>query len=632
MPPPTSQQSEYQPTLAVQGLFWILIFCWTISPLAGYDYWFYLASGRSVLEEGTIPWADSYLGTTAIYGFERYADSAWLGNTVFYLVYALGGVLGLTLFKSALLTATTYLTYLNCRLLGLHCGWAMLWSALALWTIRGRFELRTYLYTDFFLAVLLFCLLKHSEHRDLKRLVIQVVPLMVLWTNIHQGVVAGCYLLVAWWLLGGVPRLRGGLVIALAGVAIFVKPYGIYFLDFLRDTFGNTLAVQGVMEWGNPSWSILLTQLSPLLLSLAILIPWGVLQRKKKQQPLPPLLYLGVALFFLFLGLRSIRAISEWLPIVAPLAAAYFPSGQGSCRSRRTATLTLAALFLLTFRPFSWHQLTSVDNRYPTALLQALPRDGQVFNSFEHGNFLVFKGVPPFIHGMTALYREELLQDYIDVLNAGPKTSQILERFSVEAMILHFPSSLDATGNLLEFLTRSPEWQLKAFDDQGLVYLRDLQKGSLTALRPWNLEQPWTSPELAEAQLDQLVREWPSARAYVLLSRLAAERDDWTAAKRAAERAVQLRPDLYQPWYQYGLISAKTGHLAGLLEATRNTVRLAPNDATAHLHRGLALEALRETRRGFARWWTTQRAWYHLRRALIHDPSLEPAELHLRAL
>ena len=604
-----------------------LAFLWTIAPLQGYDFWSYLSVGRIVLEEGSIPWEQSFLGRTEVWAFHKYADQAWLGSTIFYLFYKFLGLPGMIVLRSCLLSLVTTLTYFNCRLIGLQAKWAFLWSILGLWTIRSRFLSRSYLFTDLCAAALVLLVVWHWKSQRTKPFLIGIVCLFSLWSNLHQGVLAGLILLIPWTILNGHSLRLGMSTYFLACLGVMLRPHGFQYPQFIYDHFSSQTAITGVAEWAALDLKTWLQHLGPGTAIALVLVFMGVKRiiQDKPENP-PPWSFLIITGMFFFAAIRSGRSVSEILPIVFPLSAAYFPQLKAPKRLFGLATAVMLCLLFVSFPNYRWERLSDNSHRYPIALLQHIETEHhQVLNSFEYGNFLAFQGTPPFLHGVTSLYKEELLKDYQSILRTEDGYEEKLDRYQVNSCLLHFPTELDATESLVNKLFDSPDWQLKSWDDQALLFVRAPAAEGLNACRPWR-EPRWLETDEAERELLQIVKQQPSARAYTILSELAGKRADWKKAGDFARLATQENPNYYLAWMSLGLSAAKSGDLATVLESSAEGVRIAPNVSKAHFNRGLALLTLSQAESGLFSWWAKIRCQYHLKRALSLDPGFQPAQ------
>ena len=608
-----------------------VLFVWTLSPLAGFDFWFYLAMGREIVETGKIPYSQSFLGSTTALGFGRYADQAWLGNLVCYGCFWLGGFAGLVLLKSALLIGTTGVVYVCCRWNGLAPFWAGVWSTLGLWSIRGRFEMRTYLLTDLCLALFVAIMIATEKGWPPRRAAFALFALFAVWTNLHQGILAGFVAIGCWWVFGRLP-IKTRTMLFFTGLAgSLVKPHALEFPGFIYDHFTNSRAIGGVVEWAPPPPSTMIYQLGPMYVGMAAIAVFGGLHLWKLRR-WPPWAFGLMALFFAALAARSIRSISELLPVVCPLAAAYAPPLPGSRRVQAGAALMVGMLLFSTFASRNLRRLSVVDG-FPEALVRALPaQHGQLFNSFEFGNFLVYKKIPPFIHGMSGLYRERLITDFEAVLNPTPQRWEIMRNFGVGSVLLHLPQPEgDATLNIVDTLADNPDWKLELWDDTGLLFLPGKREDGLTAVRPWR-SPSWTDDVAAEAELQRLIAGQPSAIACRMLSQLLLKRGEISEATAIANQAVELSPNFYPSWAQLGLCYARAGNMQGLLTASEGGVKAAPTLASAHFNRALALSEQARVESGLSAVWHRWAAKYQARRAIWLDPTFAPARRLVNSL
>jgi hypothetical protein len=603
------------------------LFYWTLAPLQGYDFWYYLAVGRYVAEGNGLPWSESFLGTTSSLAFGRYGDQTWLSSLYFYFLYTLGGTWGLVVSRSLLLSAITGVTYLNCRLLGASPWSAGLWVTLGLWTVRSRFLLRSYHFSDLGLAVLVFCLIRFHSHPS--RRLIALAITFCLWSNFHQGVIAGWVLVFIWALFGGTSKLEGFKSLVVVFLASLVRPHGHLFLSFIYDHFANTKAVQGVVEWGPLSAVAVWEQLGAFLV-IAVLL--GVQQFRTSEKSYP-WYYLVVVLCFLFLAIRSQRAVAELLPVAFPLLIPFLKQPQWKPWKVLLGIAALTSLMLYTNPPKPWSRITSVYPHYPVQLRQvASGLPSQVFNSYEYGSYLLFEGIPPFIHGTTSLFKEQLVADFQSVLNSSTHREAVIEQFGVQTFLLHLPKEEDATVNLVNYLYQHPQWKMVAWDDSGLVFTKGDATQGLVAVKPWETKVRWRDTAAAKAELEKLLETVPSALAHILLSKIANDAKDWPEVVRQARAALGLVPYSSRAWQALAFASYKMGDMETALEATREAARWAPDNPEVQFNRALILYRGHPDRSGFSGWLIEREIRYHLNETLRLSPGNQAAQTLLSEL
>jgi len=211
--------------------------------LADADLYGHVRFGQDIMRTGVIVQSDVYSYRTA--GLP-WINHEWLAEVIFAAVYDLGGGTGLVVLKTVFCLLLFGLGYLNLHRLGLSRLGSSVVMLLAflppvIWGLPVRPQLFTYL-------LLLLELLAVAEAERGKVAWLWALPLLfVAWVNLHGGVVAGLALLFLW---GGLRlalavcgyRCPGGArsagtiaaVLILSGLALFVNPYGVDLLIFLR--------------------------------------------------------------------------------------------------------------------------------------------------------------------------------------------------------------------------------------------------------------------------------------------------------------------------------------------------------------------------------------------------------------
>ena len=585
----------------------LAVFLWTLIPIQGFDIWFYLEVGRQIVEDHHIPWSDSYLGTTDIYAFGRHANHAWISHAIFYLFYKGFGLPGLIGLRSLLITSTAFVTYLNCRLVSLSRPWSAVLILLGVFTMRSRFLLRSVLFTDLLLAVLLFILLRFASSDGTKFPYLKICALFVFWTNTHQGVSVGGICLFLWLISRSMSWKVRFSALIIGGASTLVRPYGWWYPWFFTEHFNNTAAVHGVLEWTPLGPEQIMKLLGPLLLVTALCVG-GVLYRKTV--PWGDLLF-GLA--FLLLALRSQRAVGELLPVFTPTLALLLARLSPSRRLLLPSLLCLSGLYYAGWLGIPWSRLAKLDPKYPEGLIAELPADhGQIFNSYEFGSYLIFRRKAPFIHGTTALFQEQLVLDFHKILNGGPERSSLLERFKVSEVMIHHPTANDSTDGFLKFLVEQPDWHLHWWDDSG-YYFRKGESHDLKAVRPWE-KTPWDDPNLAISELNFMLERRPSGLAYYLRGQLRLDKKEYQKALDDLERSLSLTPDYYPALLAAGTTSFRLKDFSRAEKLLKQAVRVNPT-AIAQFNLGLLLVQLNRT----------DEARSHLERALEAQPDFTPA-------
>jgi tetratricopeptide (TPR) repeat protein len=253
---------------------------------------------------------------------------------------------------------------------------------------------------------------------------------------------------------------------------------------------------------------------------------------------------------------------------VAPIAAGQFSAlGQKRSLSQfvrfRAAGVVLISV-ALTIAALGGPGLTragiGIDHRaFPEGAARFLAEHqlgGNLFNSYEYGNYLLFARYPEnrvFIDGRVDVYGPAILRLYAAVAHAAPGWQKILDQYSIEICALATEKSSDLP--LLSALHRSPDWALVYWDDISAIYIQRapdrqafLSAARVYTVRPDDFDPAvLESPErLARAEQDYRARlgEDPNfAFAAYGLARCLIQRDQRDEAAAILEKAVALEPE-----------------------------------------------------------------------------------------
>jgi hypothetical protein len=327
------------------------------------DSWLAFLSGREIVANG-LPQTDTIAVWTSGVGW---IDQQWLAQVAFYGLVLAGGI-GLALLAHvALLIAAFGGALAASRSLGASPKSAALVGMLCMFVAPWAMQLRTQSFAIPLFVALLWLLA--ADSRAPSRRVLLVLPLLVLWANLHGTVVLAALLVAlrgvtfAFAALRGPDRPAGWLGRSLAlGVlpfaCLFASPYGLALGDYYRTMLVSPLLRDFVNEWGASVPS--LTTLGFYLVACVVV---GLLLRHRsrltgfEQLALLALLAAGGS------AIRSITWFALAAAIFLPLLLDGLFSERGRSRDwsilrRPAAVAALAAvavsLVVAAARPASW--------------------------------------------------------------------------------------------------------------------------------------------------------------------------------------------------------------------------------------------------------------------------------------
>ena len=309
---------------------------------------------------------------------------------------------------------------------------------------------------------------------------LKLLPLMVLWANLHGGFTLGILLAGAAGLdaLVSAPpadRWRTFLVWARFGVltliAASITPYGPESMLVTFRILGLGSALRIIGEWQPKDFGHVTIFEILLLLAIGFAVYRGVVLR-----PVRILVLLGL----LHLALSAERN-SEILGLLAPmflaaplarqfaaLRAEPAESAEGS-RLTMAAGLGAAALLLVAgsaavggFQPAA--RIT------PAAAVAAIRGAGaeRIFNSYDFGGYLIRAGIPTFIDGRTELFGADFTLRYYRAVTLSDLDDfvKLLDEYRIGATLFSPETAANA------FLDRLPGWKRIYADDVAVVHVR----------------------------------------------------------------------------------------------------------------------------------------------------------------
>jgi hypothetical protein len=253
-----SVQPERQTTGAAKWSRWVLaavLLLWganSLQTFADPDLWGHLQFGLEHAASGQLARIDPYSYTA---GGAEWTNHEWLTEWTFGVCYSQLGTAGLMLLRAALLASTL-------TAVGVICvrrrapGWAILLLAMfGISVIAQFFRVRPQMYTYMLMAwLLVIC----DSHRLGKRWGLCLVPVLILaWTNLHAGFVAGLGIFGVFWLSFVIEAWRDSrrgrelaflfAVLAAAFAVTLVNPYGLEYWRYVL--FAITLPRPAITEW-----------------------------------------------------------------------------------------------------------------------------------------------------------------------------------------------------------------------------------------------------------------------------------------------------------------------------------------------------------------------------------------------
>jgi len=466
------------------------------------DIFWALKSGEWIVSHMSVPRADPFSYT---FGGSPWIDFTWGFQVLAWFFYTyMGGWTGLFILQ-AVLTSLIFLS-LGINLWRLTSARAWLVASLlylAFDMAAPRLYIRPHLFVYFFISLYLL-LLDLFERRGAQVFLWLLLPLQVLWVNIHSSFVLGIFITGVWawgavadslkerWFCGSReavftrPALMRILVSALMPVASLVNPYGYRLLvfPFAHQSRLNSDALRHIGEWVAHPLKEMFFYLYPFPLDhFTFLVAFTAVVA-------------AMALNYRRLKVRDVALVSaaaymaashmRWMPLfafltLAPLAGNLTSLMDAPGRRLEPAAGWVCLVFTLVLAGFSvWvfssppyarnYGLGVNPSEYPSGTVEFMKGEslrGKIFNEYIFGGYIIheYPQVKVFIDGRTPTVYSPFFF-WTSRMTSDPRLwKRLVGEYGIEMALIR------PEDPLCKNLRDDDEWGAVAFDDKSVLYL-----------------------------------------------------------------------------------------------------------------------------------------------------------------
>ncbi len=393
--------------------------------------------------------------------------NVWLGDLWLWLGWHWGGLEGIAV-------ATTVVIALTCRwLYSLLVRDGIPWPAAAFWTFLGglatsiSWTARPNIFSVPLLMYTAWICDRYHRGACTKRQTLWLLPLFILWANLHGGFAAGILTIVIALAMElaltlGIPhannrtgareRAKHFAFLLIGGVAATcINPYGWTMYPWIFSLLGNDYFMNNNLEWHSPDFHAL----GAMRYELFILALPLVLALSKRR---PSLTAIAISIAWLHAALSGQRYIALWVVVTVPLVARmsihipWFVASLERCKlspelrsllaapprpSRAFATVAIVAALVL------WSRLSSgfaaiTPERIPTQALDELVSRGEgkvIFHHYNWGGYITWRGWPKvlnWIDDRNEVHGQAHIEEYFSIIDARGKWREKLDEYQVE--------------------------------------------------------------------------------------------------------------------------------------------------------------------------------------------------------
>ena len=469
----------------------VFAFLFASRPLSDGDFWWHLKTGEYIVRNFSIPRVDFYSFTVP---GRHWVAHEWLSEVIFYLVYSRAGFNTLIFIFTIVTVLAFWVVFRRTQAHPFVKGFAVL---LSVWSILPTIGVRPRAFTLVFAAIYLALL--HGFVRDrATRAIWWLVPIMIVWVNLHAGYLIGLVLigvtlvgvvLDAWFagekLASHWSRLKTlALVFIACLLSVNLNPQGPRIFLFPFEFFFSPIQQDQITDWLSPDFHE--KALFPLL-ALIMLTITALALSPKRVRPSELLLFLGT----LYMTLKSNRHMAIFALVAGPMLADYLQHWLDTTRFARIFTASPATassgrrqfifnLILVVVLIACVIKLKSVIYSPPTQARVGVPlnavaylkENGITGNTFTDpniwGGYLIWEtpANPVYIDGRIDMYGDEFMREYLGIIRGVTPWQEPFDKYGVQVAIVSPTSMLR-----LQF-EQSPQWQQVYRDEMAVVFRR----------------------------------------------------------------------------------------------------------------------------------------------------------------
>ncbi len=592
-----------------------ILFVVFLHPTININAWLNLVSGKEVATYGVIH-TDIFSYTTV---HREWFPSEWLFALMYYylaqyipissIVWIVGMIAGLQVLILFFLLKKIFNTPLILRLL-----FGILYlSALSL-TFVERAQIVS---TLFFLLTIFFILLYIKKEKNLLWI---ILPITILWSNIHPSVFLSPLLLFLFSLFSFVESIfvKSGLwlkkakilfIFSLVSIPFSMLPpiYTTQFRLLMLFTKEHSVVAK-ISEWA-PVWvSSFSYFIFYCLLIGTIFIFWLVIPFKK--QVSKQLLWLLPFIGLVFSPFISERNIIYAIPSIIILLSAFFEklSLEKKVKKYLIILSCFICLLIFLFGTLVPYIQSTLINHYSPQLISFLKENhvnGNMFNEDKYGDYLSYNLYPEyktFINGRSDLFLccELSLQQKLNspAINADSNDTfkklldSIWEKYTISFVIT--TRGYRSERRIAEVLSSDPKWALIFWDDNAQLFVKKdgknnklIEKYGVTAATPYE-STPYDKNKIDEAikEYESMVHISDSALSRNTLGLLFVKRKNVPQAIEEFTKAILLNNEYPPPFLNLAILEMQTGQYKKAKDLFNQVILLDPKNPSPYIYLG----------------------------------------------
>jgi hypothetical protein len=462
----------------------------------------HIRTGEYILEHASVPRVDPFSFTK---NGQAWFAWEWLADLLFARIIGISGMQGLVVICASLIAATAFCVIRHSLWMGADALTILVLFQFWVGASSIHFLARPHLFTLLFLALSLW-LIDRDRRRNTPFLWL-LVPLTVLWVNLHGGFVGLLVSLLVIALGSSIEALllsaeqawqnaRRYLLVAVSCLAASaVNPYGFaehrHLMQYLSADWIRNL----VEEFQSPRFQANGMLYFEMLLVAGILVSARLAARKEIASSL-------LLLAWAHASLISVRHSPVFAIVCLPLVGReltilrdrWIESGKWTAMGKvlrslgsdhtpgltRLSIWALVAVLAMLAYPLDTNRFSFPEAKFPRSFIErnaGLISQSRVFTLDGWADYLTYRFYPHqriFIDGRSDFFGRDLSEEYLQVLNGKPGWADVLRRYNVDLVLVPAQS---AAASLLRL---SEDWKLVEEADSAALF-REIRKGQVVS-------------------------------------------------------------------------------------------------------------------------------------------------------
>jgi hypothetical protein len=458
------------------------------------DTGYHIRTGEFILDTFSVPRHDifSFLSPPP-----PWIAHEWLSEVIMALAHKSFGLTGVVVFFSFVIATAYYLLFKVIKTKG-NIVLSVLVILLVLAASQLHWLARPHIFS-LLLLVVWYSLLDAYQYND-KNYLYFLIPIMLLWVNLHGGFMSG-FILMGVYLLGnlvgiGISQtterkrckekvMALGLTTVACLLVSLINPYGYHILLFPFRLISDKFLMDHVVEFISPNFHDLMPFRYLLFLTIAIL---AVSKARLN------VIELILIILFIHMALYSARYITLFAIIAAPILVKQAELILKTMSGRfidffNTRTNNIAAIdasskchlwpmvgvaAVCIFAANGTIEYKFDERAKPVAAIEFLKVEnlrGNMLNNDEFGDYLIYAAWPKyrvFFDGRSDMYGASRMKEYFKVAGVKQGWEDVIEKYNINWIIYN------ANSPLSMFLMERKDWRLIYADKVANIFVRNI--------------------------------------------------------------------------------------------------------------------------------------------------------------